>query len=74
MKKSLTESAKKAIVEKALNRADKTLTEIATQNNIACSTLSKWIRIGLWTNRLRSLINTLFNFLNFPLKIFDFQA
>lgn len=44
MKKSLTESAKKAIVEKALNRAGKTLTEIATQNNIACSTLSKWIR------------------------------
>ena len=45
MKKPLTESAKKAIVEKALNRnPEQTLTEIATQNNIVCSTLSKWIR------------------------------
>ena len=42
--KSLTEAAKKAIVEKALNNKNKTMGEIADENNVARSTLSKWIR------------------------------
>lgn len=42
--KSLTEAAKKAIVEKAINRKDQTLTEIARLNNIAISSLARWIK------------------------------
>ena len=42
--KSLTEAAKKAIVEKVLNTRDKTMSEIADENNIARSTLSKWVK------------------------------
>ena len=40
----LTPEGKKAIVEKALNRKDKTLLEIAKTHNIGLSTLDKWIR------------------------------
>lgn len=39
----LTLEAKQAIVEKALNRTDKTLSQIAEENNIGCSTLSSWL-------------------------------
>lgn len=42
--KHLTREAKKAIVEKALNRKDKKLSEIANMHNIGLSTLEKWIR------------------------------
>lgn len=42
--KHLTQEAKKAIVEKALNRKDKTLSEIASTHNIGFSTLQKWVR------------------------------
>lgn len=42
--KSLTEAAKKAIVEKALNRKDQTLTDIAKLNNVAISSLARWIK------------------------------
>ncbi len=42
--KSLTEAAKKTIVEKALNRKDQTLTEIAKLNNVAISSLARWIK------------------------------
>ncbi len=40
----LTPEGKKAIVEKALSRKDKTLLEIAKTHNIGLSTLDKWIR------------------------------
>lgn len=40
----LTPEGKKAIVEKALNRKDKTLSEIAKTHNVGFSTLQKWIR------------------------------
>lgn len=40
----LTIETKQSIIEKALNRTDKTLREIAEENNIGYSTLSSWLR------------------------------
>jgi transposase-like protein len=40
----LTQEAKKAIVEKALNRKNKTLSEIANEHNIGHSTLDVWLQ------------------------------
>lgn len=40
----LTQEAKKTIVEKALNRKDQNLAEIASIHNVGLSTLEKWIR------------------------------
>ena len=40
----LTQEAKKTIVEKALNRKDQKLSEIASMHNIGFSTLENWIR------------------------------
>lgn len=42
--KSLTEAAKKAIVEKAISRKDQSLTEIAQLHNVAISSLARWIK------------------------------
>lgn len=42
--KRLSADAIKAIVEKALNRKDQTILEIAKSYNIGLSTLQKWIR------------------------------
>lgn len=42
--RKLSPDAIKAIVEKALNRKEQTLTEIAKSYNIGLSTLSKWSR------------------------------
>jgi len=42
--RQLTQEAKKTIVGKALNRKDKTLSEIAKEYSIGLSTLEKWIR------------------------------
>jgi transposase-like protein len=39
----LSEEAKKSIVEKALNRKNKGLAELATEHNIGYSTLQRWI-------------------------------
>ena len=41
--KHLRQEVKKTIVEKALNRKDKTLVEIASENNIGLSTLQRWL-------------------------------
>lgn len=40
----LTQEAKKAIVEKALDRKGRKLSEIAAMHNIGHSTLAKWVR------------------------------
>lgn len=40
----LSEDAKQAIVEKALNRDGRTLREIAESNNVGLSTLGKWLK------------------------------
>ena len=40
----LTEEAKKVIVEKALNRKDQSIAEIANIHNVGLSTLWRWIR------------------------------
>jgi transposase-like protein len=42
--RQLTQEAKKAIVEKALNRKDQNLADVANIHNVGLSTLSKWIR------------------------------
>jgi transposase len=42
--KHLTQEAKQAIVEKALNRKETTLSEIASMHNIGFSTLETWLR------------------------------
>lgn len=39
-----TMEMKERILQKALGRGDKTLTQIAKENNIACSTLSGWLK------------------------------
>ena len=40
----LSTDAKKAIVQKVLEKDGRTMTEIAKAHNIGCSTLSKWVR------------------------------
>ena len=40
----LTLEARESIVSKALKRTDKTLGQIAEENNIGYSTLSNWLR------------------------------
>jgi transposase len=40
----LEETAKEAIINKALTRGDKSLTEIASANNISTGTLRRWVR------------------------------
>lgn len=42
--KHLRQEVKEAIAEKALNRKDKTLVEIANENNIGLSTLQRWVQ------------------------------
>ena len=39
-----SESVKQAIIQKALNRKDQSLTEIAAENNVGYSTLQRWIK------------------------------
>lgn len=41
----LTHDARKTIVEKALNRKNKTLSEIANEHNVGRSTLDNWLRL-----------------------------
>ncbi len=41
----LTQEARKIIVEKALNRKNKTLLEIANEHNVGRSTLDNWLRL-----------------------------
>lgn len=36
---------KEAIIKQALNRGNKSLTEVAKENNVGYSTLHKWLRI-----------------------------
>lgn len=43
--KCLTQEARKTIVEKTLSRKNKTLSEIANENNIGRSTLNNWLRL-----------------------------
>ena len=41
----LTQEARKTIVEKALNRKNKTLLEISNEHNVGRSTLDNWLRL-----------------------------
>ena len=47
-----TGTAKEAIITKALARGDKTLVEIALENHIGASTLSRWLRENRSSNSL----------------------
>lgn len=40
----IEETPKEAIIKKALSRGDKSLTEIASSNNVSTATLRRWVR------------------------------
>lgn len=40
---NISAEAKESIIKKVLSNSGKTLTVIAAENNVACSTLSKWV-------------------------------
>ena len=50
MGKKITAATKESIVKKALSRGDKTLAEIALENGVGYSSLTKWVKFNQQKN------------------------